>query len=231
MGILQLFFTAMVVGFSGAIVPGPMFTLVVTKVSQKGFISSIFIVLGHAIAEFIVLILFLFGLVKYLNNELIVRIIGITGGVMLIVLSFNLIYSNIKYKLNLSLDVDKNDSLLNKSNLESISNNSFKVNKKNNNIAILQGIFVSMMNPYWYIWWVTIGASFFLKSIEYGKVGSFFFFSGHISSDFIWYLFVGFIISKGKKVLNQKFYKIIIFICGVFLFYLGIKFIIDFIGG
>jgi len=228
MGILQLFFSAMVVGFSGAIVPGPMFTLVVAKVSQKGFISSVFIVLGHAIAELIVLTLFLFGLVKYLNNELIVRIIGVTGGVMLIGLSFNLIYSNIKNKLNLSLDVDKKDPILNKNNLEKVNNN-FRISK-NNNVALLQGIFVSMINPYWYIWWITIGASFFLKSIEYGKVGSFFFFSGHISSDFIWYLFIGFIISKGKKILNQKFYKIIIFICGVFLFYLGVKFIIDFIG-
>jgi len=239
-GVSQIFFSALIVGFSGAIVPGPMFTTVITNVAKNGFKDSILIVIGHALTELIILILFLAGILKYLNNDIVIKIIGITGGLVLLFLSINLIYSIIRNKIKLNLNNNKINKINIINNNKNIDNNLNNVNhnkainknniyKKNINLSFFQGMLVSIINPYWYLWWVTIGAAFLVKSLSFKYAGVGFFYFGHISSDFIWYMIVGLIVSKGKKFLNEKIYKIIIILCAVFLFYLGIKFIIDFI--
>ncbi|MDD3520177.1 MAG: LysE family transporter [Actinomycetota bacterium] len=209
----QLFFGAMIVGFSGALVPGPMFTLVVTKVAQKGFWASFFIVIGHAIAELAILVIFLFGFINYLKNEIVIKIIGILGGIGLLYMAYDMISSSIRNKIKINLDLKEKEKL---------------GSGRSNFFTLTQGFLISLVNPYWYIWWVTVGAAFLLKSTSFGYLGNFTFYSGHISSDFIWYLFIGFILSKGKKIINMKVYRILFLICGLFLVYLGIKFIIDF---
>lgn len=211
--LVQLFFSAMIVGFSGALVPGPMFTLVVTRVAQKGFRASFLIVAGHAIAELVILVIFLFGLINYLKNETVIKIIGILGGIGLLYLAYDMIYSSIKNKIKINLDINPGE----------------KTNNRRGSLFILtQGFLINLVNPYWYIWWVTVGAAFLLKSTSFGYLGTFTFYTGHISSDFIWYLFIGFILSRGKRIISQKVYRILFLICGLFLVYLGIKFIIDF---
>ncbi|GAH67265.1 unnamed protein product, partial [marine sediment metagenome] len=47
--IYQIFIGSMVVAFSGALVPGPMLTLVISSVAKKGFWTSFFIVVGHSL--------------------------------------------------------------------------------------------------------------------------------------------------------------------------------------
>ena len=209
-----IFISALMVGFSGAIVPGPMFTVVITNSTTKGFRSVVYTVLGHAFIELIILILFLAGLLQYLNNPIVIKIIGIAGGAALLYLAYDLINSSLRNKLK--IDCSQEDKERNKS-------------KINMSSPFFQGILVSAVNPYWYVWWVTIGAAFLINSIKYGPLGVCFFYIGHISSDFIWYLVIGFLISKGRKYFNRKVYKIIFILCGLFLIYLGVKFIIDFI--
>ena len=68
---VEIFFGAMVVGFSGALVPGPMLTLVISSVAEKGFWTSFFIVVGHVILELVVVAAFFLGLLRYLENPLV----------------------------------------------------------------------------------------------------------------------------------------------------------------
>jgi threonine/homoserine/homoserine lactone efflux protein len=214
MEISLILLSALIVGFSGAIVPGPMFTMIITNSASKGFRSALFTIFGHAFIELVILILFLAGLLKYLNNIVVIKIIGISGGAVLLYLAYDLINSSLRNRLK--FEFNKED--LNKNKL-----------KKNTNTPFLQGMFVSAINPYWYLWWVTIGASFLIKSSKYGLLGVSLFYIGHISSDFIWYLVIGILVSKGRKYFNRELYKIIFILCGIFLIYQGIKFIIDFI--
>ena len=101
------------------------------------------------------------------------------------------------------------------------------MNARSTGIIILKGILVSLMNPYWYIWWISIGAAFIIKSVKFDLGGVTAFFTGHISADFIWYFFIGFLISTGRRFFNQKIYNGILIACSLFLFYLGIRFIVD----
>jgi len=210
--IYQIFIGSMIVAFSGAMVPGPMLTLVISSVAKKGFWTSFFIVVGHSLLELVVVIGFLLGILKYLENPIIVKIIGILGGVFLLYIGVDIIISIFKKKYAIDFK-----SIVKKRTITG----------KSTGTVILQGILISLMNPYWYIWWISIGAAFLIKSVKFNTPGISSFYIGHISADFIWYLFIGFLINTGRKFFNQKIYNCILAACSAFLFYLGIRFIIE----
>jgi len=210
--LVEIFIGAMIVGFSGALSPGPMLTLVISSTAEKGFWTSFFIVVGHAVLELAVVAAFFLGLIRYLENPLISKIIGIVGGVFLIYLGIDIIVSVFRKKFLIDFR-----SVLKKKTM----------NPRSTGIIILKGILVSLMNPYWYIWWISIGAAFIIRSVKFDMGGVTAFFTGHISADFIWYLFIGFLISTGRRFFNQKIYNAILIVCSIFLFYLGIRFIVD----
>jgi len=212
--VIEIFIGSLLVAFSGALVPGPMLTLVVTSVAEKGFWTSFFIVVGHSLLELVIVILFFLGVLNYLDNPIIEKIIGIAGGAFLLYMGGNLIYSVIKGKFK----VDFKKTIAKKS-----------LNTRSSLAITGKGVLISLANPYWYIWWVTIGAAFLIKSVRFDTIGLTSFYLGHISADFIWYLFIGFLISTGRRFFNQKVYNGIIIACSLFLLYLGVKFIVDFI--
>jgi len=203
------------VAFSGALVPGPMLTLVVTSVTQRGFWTSFFIVVGHSILELAVVVSFYLGVLKYLDNPIVLKVISALGGAFLIYMGANILVSIFRKKIKLNLDTtsDKN-----------------RIDSKNTFIIVGKGILISLANPYWYVWWLSIGAAFMIKSVKFSFTGVSSFYVGHIIADFIWYLFIGFIISSGRRFFNQKVYIGILIACSLFLLYLGVKFIVDFFG-
>ncbi|MBN2072314.1 MAG: LysE family transporter [Actinobacteria bacterium] len=210
--IYEIFFGAMIVAFSGALVPGPMLTLVISSVAEKGFWTSFFIVVGHALLELAVVAAFFLGLLKYLENPIVSRIIGILGGVFLFYMAIDILISVFRKKYK----IDFKSALRERT-----------MNTKSTGIIVLKGMLVSLMNPYWFIWWISIGAAFIIKSVQFSTAGVTSFFLGHISADFIWYLFIGFLISTGRRFFNQKIYNGILIACSLFLFYLGVRFILD----
>ena len=74
------------------------------------------------------------------------------------------------------------------------------------------------------MWWATVGLSFIEESREVGTAGTAAFYTGHISSDIIWYGTVALAISSGKKLINNSCLKIIVRLCGIFLIFLGLYF-------
>src|SRR4030042_2271634 len=202
------------VAFTGALMPGPMLSLVIASVAQKGFWTSVFIVIGHSILELLIVISFYLGVLKYLDNPLVIKIISIVGGAFLIYMAVSIIVSMARKKIKLDLDT------------KMIAKN---LGTKNTFIITGKGILISLANPYWYVWWLTIGATFMIKSVQHSFGGVAFFYTGHILADFIWYLFVGFLISTGRRFFNQKIYIGILIVCSLFLLYLGVRFIVDFI--
>lgn len=212
--IAQIFFGALIVAFTGALMPGPMLTLVITSVAQKGFWTSFFIVVGHSILELFIVISFYLGILKYLDKPIVIKVISILGGTFLIYMAVNIIVSVLRKKITLDLESKKINTGL---------------GTKNTFIIVGKGVLISLANPYWYIWWLTIGATFMFRSVTHSLGGVSAFYVGHILADFIWYLLVGFIISTGRRFFNMKVYTGILLACSAFLLYLGIKFILDFI--
>jgi len=82
---------------------------------------------------------------------------------------------------------------------------------------VLVGMLASLSNPYWTLWWATIGLGYLVAAMEYGVRGIAAFFLGHIAADYAWYALVSLGISRGKKFLKDRTYQLMIRCCGLFL--------------
>ena len=90
---------------------------------------------------------------------------------------------------------------------------------------VLAGIIISLSNPYWFIWWLTIGMGYVMFAKGLGLLGVMAFFIGHISSDLAWYSFVSYGIHMGGKFVSTPIIKGVLFICSLFLILFALFFI------
>ncbi len=210
MELFSLFITSFIVGFSGAMMPGPLLAVAVAQTPLKGARTGPILIGGHAVAEIAVVVLLSVGLATVMNNTTVSSLIGIVGGSMLILMGLGMLYELFKNRI-------KPDSGETKS--------------RKSGRLVLDGVLTSLANPYWFVWWATTGSAFLVRSLKHGAVGPAVFYVGHIMSDLVWYSFVSFLIWKGRRLMVGKGYKILMTVCALFLLYLGGVFIHDGISG
>ena len=81
------------IGFSGAMMPGPVTTLVVTESARRGFVAGPLVTLGHALLELAMVVALVFGLGDILKQNTIAGTIGVLGGLFLLWMGFNIVRS------------------------------------------------------------------------------------------------------------------------------------------
>ena len=204
--ILVIFATAFVIGFSGAMMPGPLLAYTISASARYGFWAGPLIVFGHAILELSLVTLLVIGLDRFIQSDLVTSAIGLGGGTVLILMGISMGREGWR-KAPLPLEIAA----------------SVEENRK----VIISGIVVSMSNPYWFIWWATIGVTYLLWSLELGIAGIASFFTGHILSDLIWYTLVAFIIATGRRMINKTVYSWLLMLCGMVLVGLGGYFVVS----
>jgi len=201
--LFNLFSIGFIMGLTGAMAPGPLLTITIGESAKRGGIVGPLVVLGHGILELALLALIVFGVANFLNNPMIFSVIAFLGGFVLVYMGYGIIRSLKNYRLS-ELNITTNQGIN----------------------PVITGIIVSLSNPYWFIWWITIGMGYVLFARDLGMAGVIAFFIGHILSDLVWYSFVSYSIQLGGKYMNLKIIKSILFICSLFLIVFGISFII-----
>jgi len=194
MAYVTLFFTSLVVAFSGAMMPGPLLTVTISESARRGATAGPMLMLGHGILELFLLVALFTGLAPLFENQVFFIVVALAGGGIM----FWMAYGMFKSLPTLS-----------------VQNISTSIEKKNN--LALSGALMSIANPYWIIWWATIGLGYIVKSREFGIGGITSFYLGHITGDVIWYVAISLAISKGRKLFSDKIYRILIGACGAFL--------------
>jgi len=96
---------------------------------------------------------------------------------------------------------------------------------------VVAGITTSLSNPYWLLWWVTIGLGYVAMGLEHGWPGIVAFFAGHIAADFAWYTFVSSGLTVGRRFLDDRLYRGLVAVCGLALVYFGAAFVTSGIEG
>lgn len=200
--------SAFVIGLSGAMMPGPLLTYVVNGSLREGFISGPLIITGHVILELLLVILLLSGLNAVFASDYFAAVIGIIGGVVLILMALSMIKA--VYKKEVSFEEEVRGG---------------KVEEINASGLIIPGALVSISNPYWTIWWATIGITYLVNASKQGIAGTGAFFIGHIAADYAWYALVAFVVSRGRKFLNDRIYRLLIVIFALILIYFAFQFL------
>ncbi len=222
--------TSFLVGLSGALVPGPMLTVTISDSFKKGFIAGPLVTSGHIFTEIFMVILLLFGLGWLIGSPTASFIIGLVGGIVLAFMGLQIFKDTPQLK-NSSGNKEnnpENDFMVKELDLSEINSDDENFGKFR---SFLNGSLTSLSNPFFFIWWATIGGAFIFKGMALaGVLGILAFLLGHWSSDLAWFSAVSFFSSQSSALMHAKNYNIIMRLCGVFMVCVGGYFIINSLG-
>jgi len=201
---LQLGLAAFVIGLSGAMSPGPYLTVTIARTLREGRLSAFLMLVGHALLEAVLLVGFAFGLASVLKMPTVSRVMSLLGGAVLIWMGAALVRGAWRGTISADLHAAEEPSALG---------------------PVAHGAMVSLSNPYWTLWWATIGVTLAMRGLEFGPVGVVAFFLGHELADLAWYSIVIVAVSSGRHLLSDRVYRVIMGGLGAFLLYLGGSFV------
>jgi len=213
--LIQLGLISFGIGISGAVSPGPLTIVTIQQSIKNGFFVGPVMAIGHSILEIFVVVLLALGLVSFAQgNQLVENIIGFVGGSVLLIMGRSLIM------------LRANNSALSLANNTSMQSNTtvFAKYKIWFNLGWLS-IVVSATNPYFIVWWLTIGAKIINDGLDSGPIGVSAVYFGHIMADFAWMMLLSMIFGSGKNWINGKVQNLINRICGFLLICFGLYFL------
>mgnify|MGYP000551248091 CR=1 FL=1 len=189
---------------SGALSPGPLTFSAIVLGMKKGWKAGFLEAVGHTLFEFPLVLLIGVGSSHIINNELFLNIAGMIGGLALIIFSILLLQDLI------SLRRGDGERIL-----------------KISGGPILTGFLFTALNPYFIVWWTTVGLKLIIDIILAGGIlFVIFLYPIHVWMDYLWLSLVSYLSSKGRK-LGVKIQAGILIIFIIILMYYGIKFIIE----
>lgn len=195
------------IGFSGALMPGPLLGMTIDIGLKKGLKGGVLIALGHALLDLVTLVLLMVGLKEVMTNTLVSAVIGIVGGAVLVQMG-----------LTMFLQAHRNQVTLDSLHGETKSSQWHQL--------MIRGAAVSISNPYYIIWWASVGLALVLNAATLGFLGIVLVYLGHIASDFVWFGFVAYTMHKSQKIMSQRVYKGIILGIGSFVVCFGLVFVV-----
>jgi threonine/homoserine/homoserine lactone efflux protein len=196
--VIGFIIAAFLIGLTGALAPGPTLVATVNSSLKTGWLAGPKVAAGHALVEVFIFLLIVQGLAVAAQHYS--NIIAIAGGVALI--AFGL----------LTMNGSRTASMISASK-----------DKAGNPYAA--GVLTSAANPYFWIWWLTIGSAFLLDGLQGGLILAGLFMIGHWAADFGWYTFVSVSLDKGRVILSEAFYRSVLAVCGGFLVLFGLYYL------
>ena len=145
------------------------------------------------------------GLGPLLEREAVRAALSVVGGLMLLAMAAPMLLAVVR------------GSII----LDSTSNRSVGRHGR----IVLAGAVASLSNPYWIVWWATIGLSLLTKAYAVGLIGVAAFYAGHVLGDLTWFSAVSTAISAGRRWITLRVYRGMIAVAACFLAALGAWFL------
>jgi len=192
-------FSVIFISLSGVMAPGPLFAVTVAK-GFKNKAAGVLISFGHGVIEFPLMFLIYFGFVQFFASSFTQRIIGLVGGMLMIYLGLRMV------KMERKASEEREEST---------------------HGSIIAGILTTGANPYFLLWWATIGAALVVNAAFFGFFGFLAFAVTHWLCDLLWNVVVTVTVFKSRRFWTKKVHNIIFGFCFAVLVGFGIWFIIS----
>jgi threonine/homoserine/homoserine lactone efflux protein len=193
---------AVLISLSGVMAPGPMTTVAVGKGNETPYAGA-WLAVGHAIVEIPLMIAVFYGVGYVLNLPHVQAIIAFVGGVFLLFMGVSM--------------------------LRSIKQGEVGAGQYAGS-PVIAGVLLSIGNPYFLVWWATVGATLILRSGRFGLWGFGAFALLHWLCDFLWCYFLSALSYRGGQFFGKRFQQIVFSICGVLLLFFSGKLVVDAVG-
>ncbi len=196
---LPILSSVVIISFSGVMMPGPMFAVTLAK-SYKSPWAGTQISLGHAVIEVPLILLIYFGFAQFFQSSVVQLVLSILGGGMISWLGINMFRARLEV-VRKGKDLPYN--------------------------AFVAGIVTSGLNPFFLLWWATIGSMLIMKFLVFGMIGLVVFIMVHWLCDLLWLTFVSVTVYKTHSLWGQKFQGWLFTACSLLLIGFGIWFLIS----
>lgn len=202
-----IFLTSLLVGYSGAASPGPVTMMTVAASAQVGWRAGPLIATGHSLLELGLVAGLAVGLGAALQHTWLTATVSVAGGAMLLWMAWTTLRSvRMASRLALTPEVPA---------------------ARTWRQLLVAGVALSLANPFWLLWWITVGATYVLAALRQASLlGLAAFYVGHILADYSWGTVVSVLVHTGHRWLGGRPYQALVAVCGVVLGGLGVLFLV-----
>lgn len=184
---------------TGAMMPGPVTALTVAKGSQRRNAGAL-IAIGHGIIELPIMLLIYFGLASFMDLDPVRVSVGIIGGAVLLWMALGL------FRNTPSVVTEQ---------------------KGRAQGSLLGGLALTLANPYFFVWWATVGAALIVSAQDFGGTGVAAMGVTHWLCDLGWLLLVSWVVFKSKRLWTEKVNRVVFGVCATILAGFGTWFVVS----
>jgi threonine/homoserine/homoserine lactone efflux protein len=185
------------ISISGVIAPGPMLAVVLAK-SYRSPWAGTFMALGHAVVEVPLIILIYFGFAHFFENYTVRLCLAVIGGGMILWLGIRMFFDR------------------------------RKIVREGQDLpypAFVAGITMSALNPFFLLWWATIGSLLVMKYLDFGVRGLLILIVVHWVCDLVWLSFISQLAHRTHRFLSPHFHEWLFIAMALFLAGFGVYYI------
>jgi len=196
---LPILLSVVVISFSGVMMPGPMTAVTLAK-SYKSPWAGTQIALGHAVIEVPMILLIYFGFAQFFQNDIVRLVLSVVGSGMIFWMGISMFRARVEV-------VEKGKDL---------PYNSFTA-----------GILASVFNPFFLLWWATIGGMLIMRILDFGTAGLIVFIIIHWSCDLLWLSVFSVVVYRTHTLWGRKLQEWLFIACSLLLVGFGLWFLIS----
>ena len=185
-----------IISLSGVMAPGALSAVTINH-GMRNSRAGVSVAIGHGIVEVPLLILIYYGVGALMKISGFQATIGIIGGVLMAWMGVSIVRSS--------------GTVVSKVKLEESS--------------VWAGVMLSAGNPYFLVWWASVGSSLVIKSVEYGLVGVLLFGICHWMCDLVWLWLLAFLAHRASASFGVTFVRVTSLVSGIFLLIIGFRFV------
>ena len=187
------------ISLSGVMIPGPLTAATIAK-GYREQNAGIFIALGHLVIELPLMVLIYFGFAQLFASPEVKKVIGVAGGLMLLFMGA-MVLRGMRKNLGETADLPYS--------------------------SFVTGIVMTGANPYFFLWWATIGIALIVTAATFGIWGLVAFAVVHWSCDLAWEQVVSMSVFRTRHLWTQKVQRIVFGICALVLVGFGVWFCVS----
>jgi threonine/homoserine/homoserine lactone efflux protein len=205
MDIFSFTTTIILVTCSGALAPGPLFFENLTQGVRFGARSGLVFSFAHNVVELALVMSLALGLLTFVHNLAVQRVIGIIGGAVLVA------FGAAQISGSLRSNTREHDQA-----------------KAAANRLFLMGLALTGLNPFFVVWWLTAGAQLIMLSLEFASfAGVALMYICHVWMDYAWLTGTAHFARVGLNFMGQRWYRTLTATFGAVLIYFGFNFVLS----
>lgn len=192
--------TVIILSVSGALAPGPLFFATVTYGIKGGAKSGFMVALGHTAFEFPLVIAVALGMLSVVNVAQSKPFIGLVGSVAIVA------FGALQLRGALRQGATTNGNM------------NFKIPAN----AFLVGLLFTGLNPFFIIWWLTIGMKLVVDSLLLASlIGVCIMYVSHVWIDYAWLVFVSHLANRAANFIKGRWMRVLMVSLSLILIILG----------